>query len=381
MDYIRSKINFVNYVYERKNADIHIMITTQPTGGGGTEYTLTFIGKNRFSGKNDTLVFNTQQDDTDEIIRQKMVRTLKLGLIPYISKTPIAKNISISYNIPGGTMVKKDRWNNWVFSTRLSGFFNGQKSTSSESIYSSISANRITEDWKIRLSIHGHYRKNIFKYEDETIRSISTSKGFYGLAVKSLTNHWSIGMAAEINASTFNNIKISYQLNPGIEFNLFPYSQSTRRELRFLYNLGSEYTFYDEETIYYKMKEALVQQQLEIAFELKQPWGTIETNISGSHYLHDFKKNHLNLFGSISLRLFKGLSLRLTGSASKIHDQLSLPLRGATKEEVLLQRRELETQYSYFTSVGFEYTFGSIFNNIVNPRFGTSSGGRIIIRF
>ena len=186
-----------------------------------------------------------------------------------------------------------------------------------------------------------------FGLDNETIKSISKSKGFYGLVVKSLTNHWSIGMAAEVNASTFNNIKISYQLNPGIEFNLFPYSQSTRRELRFLYNLGSDYTFYNEETI----------------------------------YLHDFKKNHLNIFGSVSLRLFKGLSLRLTGSASRIHDQLSLPLRGATKEEVLLQRRQLETQYSYFTSVGFEYTFGSIFNNIVNPRFGGSSGGRMIIMF
>jgi len=52
-----------------------------------------------------------------------------------------------------------------------------------------------------------------------------------------------------------------------------------------------------------------------------------------------------------------------------IHDQLSLPAGGATQEEILLHRQELETAYSYWGSMGISYTFGSIYNNIVNPRF------------
>jgi hypothetical protein len=41
-----------------------------------------------------------------------------------------------------------------------------------------------------------------------------------------------------------------------------------------------------------------------------------------------------------------------------------------TPEDILLQIRQLETQYDYYTSVGISYKFGSIYSNIVNPRFG-----------
>jgi hypothetical protein len=58
------------------------------------------------------------------------------------------------------------------------------------------------------------------------------------------------------------------------------------------------------------------------------------------------------------------------GGLSVIHDQLSLPKGEVEIEDLLLRRRQLETQYSYWFMVGFEYAFGSIYNNIVNPRFG-----------
>jgi len=44
-------------------------------------------------------------------------------------------------------------------------------------------------------------------------------------------------------------------------------------------------------------------------------------------------------------------------------------LKGASLEEILLRRRELETSYYYYFSIGLSYTFGSIYNNVVNPRF------------
>jgi len=50
---------------------------------------------------------------------------------------------------------------------------------------------------------------------------------------------------------------------------------------------------------------------------------------------------------------------------------MALPRGGASLEEVLLQRRELQTQYSYWGNVGVSYSFGSIYNNVVNSRFGS----------
>ncbi len=36
--------------------------------------------------------------------------------------------------------------------------------------------------------------------------------------------------------------------------------------------------------------------------------------------------------------------------------------------------------YSYFFMFGLSYTFGSIYSNVVNPRFGSGSGTSISIQ-
>ena len=53
-----------------------------------------------------------------------------------------------------------------------------------------------------------------------------------------------------------------------------------------------------------------------------------------------------------------------------IHDQIHLPREGATREEILLRQRELATDFRYWSFIGLSYTFGSIYSNVVNPRFG-----------
>jgi len=67
------------------------------------------------------------------------------------------------------------------------------------------------------------------------------------------------------------------------------------------------------------------------------------------------------------------------GSGSMVHDQLGLVKEDLPLDQILLQRKELATQFQYFTSFGFTYTFGSIYNNVVNPRFGNTGGGGISI--
>ena len=51
-----------------------------------------------------------------------------------------------------------------------------------------------------------------------------------------------------------------------------------------------------------------------------------------------------------------------------IHDQISLRKGDVSIEDIYLQRRELSTTYSYRTTVGITYRFGSIYNNVVNRR-------------
>jgi hypothetical protein len=118
------------------------------------------------------------------------------------------------------------------------------------------------------------------------------------------------------------------------------------------------------------MKELRYKQSLEAALSVKKEWGSIYLSLTGSTYLHDFEKKRFDSFSQISIRIIKGLSLNLSGSYSRINDQIGLSAVGYTDEEILLQKKEMATSYSYWSSIGFSYTFGSIYNNVVNPRFG-----------
>ncbi|MCK4824287.1 hypothetical protein KA005_51520, partial [bacterium] len=193
---------------------------------------------------------------------------------------------------------------------------------------------------------------------------------FTGMIVKSLNGHWSVGGWVEAESSTYSNLGAHYTIAPALEYNYFPYSESTRRQLRFLYKIGWNYLDYVKETIYEKTSETLYNQSLTITLAAREPWGSVSMSLEGSHYFHDFSKNRLNLWANIDLRIFKGLSLDIFGRYERIHDQLSLPLEGATLNEVLLRIKELETSYEYSISVGLRYTFGSVYSNVVNPRFG-----------
>jgi hypothetical protein len=70
----------------------------------------------------------------------------------------------------------------------------------------------------------------------------------------------------------------------------------------------------------------------------------------------------------VYLRIVKGLSLRFSSGFELIHDQLYLAKGDASLEELLLQQRQLATTYEFSSSVGLSYTFGSIYNNVVNTR-------------
>ena len=387
-DFIRIEIGFVNYVRDPKEADVHFLLTDQRTGSGGREHTLTLIGQHSFSGMNDTLVYVSKESDTQDMIRKGIVRVLKTGLIRYSMRTPLSDFLSVNYSRSSNQKAVTDDWDYWVFRVSVNSFGNGEKQRLYQSLYGSVSANRVTEQWKINVSASSNYSADKYEIDSTlTIKNFRRSQSFSGLVVKSVDDHWSIGLSGSASASTYNNTESSFFLAPAIEYDLFPYSQSTREQLRFTYKLGFNLTNYREATIYDKTSENYISQSLAIALEMKQTWGTISGTLSGRHYPGNFRNAGKSLrdqmswsvFGVVSWRIIEGLSFNVAGDYSEIHDQFGLVKRDLSQEDILLQRSQLETNYSYFFSVGFSYTFGSIFNNIVNPRMGSGGGGGISI--
>ena len=379
LDYIRTEITFVNYVRDRKEAQVHVLITTLRTGSGGREYTLSFIGQNEFAGIDDSQAYYSNKTDTEDEIRFGMVNALKMGLMSYVARTPIAGRVRISYEAEDRTRAKTDKWRSWVFSLNGTAHLHGEKSLSTRSLDAAFSASRVTPAVKLSLSLTGADALDHFDYADERIESRSRSIDLEGLFVKSLGEHWSVGAFVSARSSSYENLKAGLQVSPAVEFDLFPYSQSTRRQLRFLYKIGIKAARYKEETIYDRTRETRLVESLSSTFEIKEKWGSINTTLEASHYFYDLRKYRLGLFTVIQLKLFKGFSFYAVGSGSRIHDQLSLPKAGASLDEILLKRRQMATNYNYFLSVGLGYTFGSIFTNVVNPRFGSEEASGVEI--
>jgi hypothetical protein len=369
-DFFRQEITYVNYVRDRTDADVHVLVTDQQTGSGGREYTFAFIGLKDFKGLDYTQVYVSTPNDTRDEIRRAQVEVLERGLFPYVAKTPLASYFYLDFRQRLEPTAVNDPWNFWVFSISLDGRISGEQSRNSRSFDVNFSANRVTPKIKIRMGLSGEFDRREYDYEDEYIESVSDDKDFSGMVVKSIGEHWGIGGWVEVESSTYSNLDLYFTIAPAIEYNIFPYSESTRRQLRFLYRVGYNHANYIEETIFKKMSQTLFNQSLSLSLEIREPWGNATTSLEGSHYFHDLSKYRIELWAYLDIRVFKGLSLDVFGRYERIHDQLSLPVGEATLEEVLLARKELATNYEYSISVGLRYTFGSVYSNVVNPRFG-----------
>jgi hypothetical protein len=385
LEYIKTEITFVNYVRDRLEAQVHILISTQSTGGGGIEYTLTFIGQNDFKDAKDIQKYYSVKTDTDDDVRRGLVKALKLGLMSFVARTPISSRIAVDYSPPEKPLEVRDRWRSWVFSLSGHGWFSGEETYRSRMVSGSFSANRVTESSKVRLGLSVDEERQRYDIEDDgggvtTISGKSSSWDASGMWVKSLGGHWSAGFYLEAESSYYSNIDLSLRIAPAVEYNFFPYSQSTRRQLRALYTLSVKPLRYLEETVFGKTRETVLKQELSLTLDLREKFGTISVSAEGSDYLHDLGRYRIDTFGIVNLRLYKGLSVYVLGGYSWLHDaQVSLRLREPTYEELLLRLIELPMNSNHFVAVGFQFQFGSIFTNVINPRFGSSGGGGLRI--
>ena len=263
-----------------------------------------------------------------------------------------------------------DPWNFWSFRVRGNGSVNAEASTRSHNFAASMIANRTTEAWKINLSTNMNFRTNEFTLSDGThLTDDSHDHSVNSLVVKSLGDHWSFAARGRVWSTTFLNEDRAARGAAGIEYSVFPYAESSRREMTVQFTTGVNRFEYLETTIYGKDRETVADGVLLGSFDVRQPWGSSGVSIEAATYFHDVGRHRVVLNGDIDVRLFKGFSVTMDGSVSRINDQLYLRAEGATDEEILLRRRQLATSYRFRFSIGASYTFGSIFNNVVNTRF------------
>ncbi len=375
MTYIRQNMTMVNYMRDQKDADVYIMVVSQRTGSGGDEYQLRFEGQGKFDGQSGEIKYTNPGTNTNDENRIAMVKHLQAGLLPYISQTPLFDKMTIQFDDSAKAEEVKpeeveDKWNNWLYSINVGGWMSGQASFRQFNGWSSVNARRVTETWKLSFSLSGNTNRQVFVNGDSEDVYTREGYGFYSYVIRAINDHWSVGVNQDLFTSTFSNLELANDFGPALEYNLFPYQESAVKQMRFIYRPYHRYHIYEDTTIYNKKKEHLFGHRFEIAYETQAKWGSVDAAISTNQYFHDPSLYNVELDAGINIRIVKGLNVRLSGNVALIRDQVALKKFGASDEEVLLQQRELATNYSYWGNFGINYTFGSIYNNVVFPRFG-----------
>jgi hypothetical protein len=374
-DFIRTEVTFANFVRDRFDSDVHVLVTTLQAGNGGREYTVAFIGQKTLTGSIDTLRYVTAPNDADDVLRRRLVQTIRVGLVRWVARTPLAPRLMIGFASGGVQQASpqsvRDPWNFWLFTVRANGNGNGEQLRRTLNTTGSFSADRVTEQWKLNLGVTGSYNFSQFTLRDgNRFENLLRSYGASALVVRSLTDHWSAGVRTQYVFSDFFNQDVAFTFAPAVEWNLFPYTEATRRQFTVLYTLATNHYEYQRRTVFDRLSENRFNQTLLVALNTRQRWGNVRSTLEASNYLHDMGLYHLTLSGFTDLRLGRGLAFNLGGEVSRVRDQLYLPAAGNTDNEIIVNRNALPTSFRFNFFAGLTYTFGSIYNTVVNPRFG-----------
>jgi hypothetical protein len=377
-DHLRREVPVVDYVRDQADALVHVLVTLEETGAGGDEWTFHFLGRADLAGRADTLRYVTQQTQTQDEIREGYTHTFALGLVRYLAYAGRGDAVDLDFRDLTERVQQAqpadDPWNLWVFRASVSGEWEGESRQRARQLEGSFAASRTDEDFKIDMSFRGELEEDEFELSDETVVSRAHDIGGRVTAVWSVSPHWSWGLAGSVSSETSVNQSLALQAGPALEYSLYPYAESTRRQITALYRIGVATFRYEEITLFDKTRETRLEERLEVSADFRQPWGDLVVSIEGSHFLDDPRQHRLDLFTNLEVRIYRGLNLDVRGSVARVKDQIYVPREDIPAEEVFLRRRELGTEFEYSVEVGLSFTFGSVFNNVVNPRIRTGGG-------
>ena len=379
-DYLRREVTFVNWVRDRQDAQVQVLVTRRQSGAG-QEWAFSFIGLEDFAGLDITLEYNSSSTDTEDEVREGYAQVIRIGLLNYIADTPLGAQITIEHEEPEVVEAlvateQDDPWNFWVFEAELGAEFEGEQRTRRQTFNGSFEADRTTDEWKLNIELDSRYRERTFELRDGRVLTTETRNWeASGEVVRSLGPQWGASVRSSVNASTFENQDMVISAAPGIEYNFFPYEESSRRLLTLTYETGVTRSTYEQETLFFVTEETLFDHMVLARYAVTQPWGEASSSVTYSQFLNHFEQYRAEFSGNLEFRITRGLAIELSGEYSRVRDQRFLPREDTSDQDVLLQRLALGTGYEYEFEIGFSYTFGSIFNNVVNPRFEGRRGG------
>lgn len=385
MNFIRTEINLVDFMLDRVAADVHLLLTQQRTGSGGSEYQLIFFGQNSFKNLKDTIRFNTDPNATDFERRDLVIKYMQLGLAPFVAKTKNGAFATISFKREqkqgdkkdSAVKSTKDPWNYWVYKIGANGYF--QKDANFKFINGNLNldVNRVTDKLKVGFEVDWNDKTQIFSMDTSTTGATSYKRDTikndnYNLEhflIKTLAKRWSWAYLATYSKSDYSNSKGRAQIVTGIEYAIFPYNLVNTKFFTIAYMIDARHNTYIDTTIFNKTKEWLFGQSIRAKLTFNQKWGTISVGSEFHQYLHNLNFYNLNMYANINVRITGGLSINFDSFGELSKDQVFLSKNTPNAAQILTRQRQLPSGYFVYASFGINYRFGSKLNNFVNPRF------------
>ena len=380
--HFRTEIDYVDWVRDRADANVHLIFTS--TGAGsGRHYQLDFGGRGSFDGLEDRLTYTSRGDDVQSEVMDRLTHTLQLGLVRYLVAAGMGEELALEYlgepvdadgESPGNgaesPAATEDPWDYWTFRFGLSGSMDIQERRDRSNFRPTVAADRVTDRWKVNLNGRLDMRRERIELSSgEEVRNDRNTWRASALVVRSVSDHFSVGVDTEARRSIQRNQDVRLNFAPALEWNYYPYAEANRRQFIAHYGMGFEYADYLETTIFEQEREMIPRHRVAVQYNAREDWGNARAGFETAQYLHDASLYSAGFRGNINYRIRRGLELELSGSASYVNDQIYVPQDDADDQDVLLGRSALPTGYEYEASIGFNYRFGSVFDNIVNNRF------------
>ncbi len=367
-DYLKQNTLFFDYVRDMDLADIEVFVFEITNASGGSNFSFNFKGKNKFN-KEYVISKTIPQNTSFNKSRKSLLDTYKLGMASFLSNTDYQSQVEVNFNnnlFPEN--LTKDKWKNWVFEVYGSFNFENEKSINEEEYNFGFDIDRVTNNWRFRSDFEIDRSIRFFSGGEQNYSSERESFYFSASLVKSISNHFSTGIFSSYTQDTYRNYKSSYNISPAIEYNFIPYNEVLTREVTLAYKLGYNLFHYIDETIYGFEDQKMFNHSLTLNLRFREKWGSIYSYLVASQFLDLPEQNRLTINNNLNIRIIRGLSVRISAYFRFIRDQINLPKGEASVEDLLLRQRQISTNFQNRISMGLSYTFGSIFNNIVNQR-------------
>ena len=366
-NFIKQETSFLDYVRDQDLADVVILIRDIWNPSGGRSYEIEIDGNNEFTDIYSTTKVSGFSTDTSSSLRDKILNKLKLALVPFLDKAKYDLNVKIDTNFDD-LEINDDKWKNWVF--ELSGSYDSDKEESRRSNRYEIQfeIDKVTEDWRIGIDLERDERNREFYSDDNVYLSNRKTTSLRGRVVRSISDHFSAGVFFGAFQNTYENIDFNRYIAPAIEYSFYPYQDVLSKEITLAYRIGTGKRNYIEKTIYGYENQTLASQTLTLNVRFRQKWGNISSYIDGTQFFNDGTKKRFSLRSNLDIRVFEGLAVRFSGNVSLIREQYSLAAGNTSVEDLLLQQRRIASDYETNFSIGLSYTFGSIYNSIINTR-------------